>query len=115
MIPKGNSGLGPARRRRYVPAEVEGEPDSLTGAATPHEGDEAPLIGGEPVVPTGEGQGVSDAEEVDGDADGNAYDPGEHTAPEVLEYLETASDEERDRVLAAEKAGKARKTVLAED
>ena len=40
------------------------------------------------------------------------YDPSAHTVVEVQEYLETASDEERERVLAAERDGKARSTLL---
>lgn len=46
---------------------------------------------------------------------GGEFDPGEHTAPEVIEYLKGASQEERARVLAAEQAGKARATVLGTD
>lgn len=48
----------------------------------------------------------------DGD-DGEPFAPGEHTAPEVIEYLKTADDEERARVLAAEADGQKRKGVLA--
>ncbi|MEU5077100.1 hypothetical protein AB0G76_36960 [Streptomyces asoensis] len=40
------------------------------------------------------------------------YDPGEYNAPEVVEYLKTATEEERDRVLAAEAAGRKRKSIL---
>lgn len=42
-------------------------------------------------------------------------DPGEHTVDEVTVHLETADDAERARVLEAERAGKARKTILGED
>lgn len=42
------------------------------------------------------------------------FDPFRHTAGEVLAYLERADGSERDRVLELERAGKARKTVLAE-
>lgn len=42
-----------------------------------------------------------------------AYDPAAHTVTEVIEYLDSATDEERARVLAAEEAGEARKGVLA--
>ncbi|MER5601514.1 hypothetical protein [Streptomyces sp. NPDC002265] len=45
--------------------------------------------------------------------DGELFDPGEHTAPEVIEYLKTADDEERARVLAVEAEGQKRKGVLA--
>lgn len=41
-----------------------------------------------------------------------AFDPGEHNAPEVLAYLESADEAERERVLAAEAAGKARKGIV---
>ena len=43
------------------------------------------------------------------------FDPGEHTAPEVIEYLRTADEDERERVLAAERDGKKRSTVLGAD
>lgn len=51
----------------------------------------------------------------EGDADGPQFNPGAHTAPEVIEYLKSADEEERARVLAAEEAGKARSTVLGAD
>lgn len=40
-----------------------------------------------------------------------AFDPGEHGVPEVLAYLAEADAEERERVLAAEAAGKKRATI----
>ncbi|MGY0023749.1 hypothetical protein ACVHNB_32870 [Streptomyces sp. YJ-C3] len=42
------------------------------------------------------------------------FDPAEHDAPEVIAYLDAHADDEDEvaRVLDAEKAGKARKTVL---
>lgn len=43
---------------------------------------------------------------------GPAFDPGEHNAPEVLAYLADADEAERERVLAAEAAGKARKGIV---
>lgn len=48
----------------------------------------------------------------DGDEDGKPFDPSEHNAPEVLEYLKTADEAERDRVLAAEAEGRNRKGIL---
>lgn len=48
-----------------------------------------------------------------GEEDGEPFDPGEHTAPEVIDYLNGADDEERARVLAAEAEGQKRKGVLA--
>lgn len=47
--------------------------------------------------------------------DSVTFDPGEHNAPEVIEYLKSADEEERSRVLAAETAGKNRKGILAAD
>ncbi|MBP2583394.1 hypothetical protein J3A78_003872 [Streptomyces sp. PvR006] len=41
-----------------------------------------------------------------------SFDPGEHTAPDVLAYLADADEDERERVLTAEAAGKARKGIL---
>ena len=43
----------------------------------------------------------------------DAFDPGAHTAPEVLEYLAQAEPAEVARVLIAEVDGKHRATVLA--
>lgn len=40
------------------------------------------------------------------------YDPSEHNVDEVVAYLDDADDAEFARVIAAEKAGKARKTIL---
>jgi len=43
------------------------------------------------------------------------YDPSEHNAPEVNEYLESGiTQEEYNRVIAAERNGKARKGILGE-
>jgi hypothetical protein len=47
--------------------------------------------------------------------DPKAFDPGEHTGPEVIEYLKGAGEEERARVLEAERSGKNRSTVLGAD
>ncbi|KDN86713.1 hypothetical protein [Kitasatospora cheerisanensis] len=46
------------------------------------------------------------------DGHGETFDPGAHTAQDVLAHLAAADDAERERVLAAEAAGKARKGVL---
>ncbi len=40
------------------------------------------------------------------------FDPAEHTVDQVLEYVEKADDDEKARVLKAEKAGKARKGII---
>jgi hypothetical protein len=41
-----------------------------------------------------------------------AFDPAAHPVEEVVEHIATADEDEKARVLAAEKASKARKTVL---
>ena len=43
------------------------------------------------------------------------FDPSAHSVAEVNAYLDRAEDDERDRVLAAERAGKARVGVLGND
>lgn len=43
-----------------------------------------------------------------------AYDPADHTVDEVNDYLASASDAERDRVLEAERGGEQRKGILGE-
>ena len=53
-----------------------------------------------------EGEGSAPFQPVD------AFDPGAHTAPEVLEYLAQAEPAEVARVLIAEVDGKHRSTVL---
>ena len=40
------------------------------------------------------------------------YDPSDHTVADVLAYLEYATPEERDRVLAAEQDNKARTGIV---
>lgn len=40
------------------------------------------------------------------------FDPSGHTITDVLAYLRTAENAERDRVLGAERAGKARRRVV---
>jgi hypothetical protein len=85
----------------------------------------APHLGvvGEPVpAPAEESKQPVDgltATEVEADAQaaastppGDYYDPGKHSVAEVNEYLSTASDEEQQRVLDAEAAGKARPTLV---
>jgi hypothetical protein len=55
--------------------------------------------------------------DADADADGEEavteFDPSEAKVADVLDYLNGADETERERVLAAEEAGKARTTVLA--
>lgn len=43
------------------------------------------------------------------------FDPSKHKVSEVKEYLLTASEEETQRVLQAERDGQARPTILTED
>lgn len=53
-------------------------------------------------------------QEPDGGSPAEPFDPSKHDAPEVIAYLDSTTDEDEiARVLAAEQAGKARKTVLA--
>lgn len=40
------------------------------------------------------------------------FDPSEHKAEEVVEYVQSAPEAEAARVIEAEKAGKARKSVV---
>lgn len=55
--------------------------------------------------------GESDVTPAPESTDG-AYDPADHNYDEVIAHLESATDVERDRVLALERDGKKRKTVL---
>lgn len=71
-------------------------PTSVGESSTPEKGEGAP-------------------EDTDGGSSAtDLFDPSKHNADEVKEYLdgEDVTDEERDRVLAAEAEGKNRKTVL---
>lgn len=45
----------------------------------------------------------------------SVFDPAEHTVAEVNDYLDRADDDERERVLALERDGQARKGVLGSD
>jgi len=45
----------------------------------------------------------------------DAYNPDEHTVTEVNDYLKDADDTERERVLAAERDGQARKGILGDE
>ncbi|NUR28505.1 MAG: hypothetical protein HOV76_32385 [Hamadaea sp.] len=45
----------------------------------------------------------------------DSFDPGQHTVEEVAAYLTEADDAERERVLTAERDGKARKSLLDQD
>ncbi|MEU0991936.1 hypothetical protein [Streptomyces sp. NPDC005953] len=58
----------------------------------------------------GQARSITPPKEPDGD---ERFDPGQHTVRDVLAYLADADDAERERVLAAETAGQARKGILA--
>jgi hypothetical protein len=47
--------------------------------------------------------------------DQQQYDPNDYTVEQVNEYLATASDEEKARVLEAEKAGQGRVGIVGKD
>lgn len=57
---------------------------------------------------------IQDAGDGDQVEEQKLFDPSEHDVKEVEAYLKDASEEEQKRVLAAEKEGKARKTLLPE-
>lgn len=61
--------------------------------------------------PTGEGGPSKPAELVSGE-DGGEFDPFDHTVEDVKAYLAEADEAERERVLAAERAGKGRTTLI---
>jgi hypothetical protein len=65
----------------------------------------------DPSTPTTE----QDRRRVENEARRGTFDPAEHKAEEVVAHLEVAPEDEAARVLAAEKAGKGRKTVLKQD
>ncbi|MFF2525901.1 hypothetical protein [Streptomyces liangshanensis] len=50
-----------------------------------------------------------------GDGDRVVFDPAEHDVPAVLAYLAEADETETARVLAAEAAGKNRKSILGKE
>lgn len=65
--------------------------------------------------PGPEGQPDTARERLSGSAAGpDAYDPADHTVAEVNSYLADVDESERERVLAAERDGQARKGVLGE-
>jgi len=57
-------------------------------------------------------QSNADSVEDEGKGTSELFDPSEHDARTVKDYLLTASDEEAQRVLEAERAGKARVGIL---
>lgn len=84
---------------------VEDAPD-LNEDGTAKEGD-----------PESADETMSQRDEKDGDggeaeSGGKPYDPSEHNAPEVIEYLRGVGEQEAKRVLDAEEQGRARKGLL---
>lgn len=73
---------------------------------------------GETAIDEAEGDAGDGTEESESAADEGAeekveqFDPSKATVDEVKEYLDGADADERERVLAAEAAGKGRKTIL---
>lgn len=80
---------------------------AATAGITPVHRDVDPLENApEPVVE------ATEEEETEGEAQ---FDPSEHNIAEVEKHLAAADDTERERVLAAEREGKARKSLLSDD
>lgn len=64
-------------------------------------------------VPAHKGEQAPEGEGTEGDGTGdNLFDPADHKIEEVQAYLADADDAERERVLASERDGKARVTIL---
>lgn len=57
-------------------------------------------------------EGDPEDDQDSGDEPREVFDPAEHNAPEVLEYLKGVGEDEAVRVLESEEAGKARKGIL---
>lgn len=64
------------------------------------------------VVDQGEGEVSAHVALVTGLEESAGYDPSAHTAEEVNAYLEGVDESERDAVLARERAGKSRKSIV---
>lgn len=82
------------------------------GAETASTDSEPPSPPPSPTGPENGGEGLGGGDEDligDGVTD---FDPGQHTADEVLKHLKDASDAEKARVLALETDGKGRSTIL---
>ena len=95
--------------------------ESQEAAETPQEtleaasGDETPTETPEDAQGGSEeaGEGVQDESDADpGSTEADLFDPGQHNAPVVTDYLKDKGVEETTRVLEMEKAGKARKGIL---
>ncbi len=98
-----------------VDDELQGIVDRRKGSAHLEQGDAGTVTPAHQAAKHAADPDTSDAGD-GGDAvvPGTQYDPGDHTVAEVQEYLDglPEDDPERDRVLAAERAGKARTTLI---
>jgi hypothetical protein len=106
LSPEDTERVGQWLRKRDAKAALEGPAAAAAAAAPP------PVSGDDDVelYPAG------DADDADASTE---YDPDEHTVAEVNEYLAGLEDdgpgtEERERVMAAERAGQARKGIVGE-
>lgn len=59
-----------------------------------------------------EGQGDAEDDSEEDEEEGDLYDPTDHNVGDVQEYLLTASEEEAERVLTVERAGKNRSGIV---
>lgn len=93
-----------------VPTEVADEfgGDSITAA-------DQPAVITEPGTTTNAEEAVNTDANAEGEEAPAEFDPTDATVEEVNTYLEGADEAERDRVLAAEAAGKARKGIIGEE
>lgn len=95
--------VGSAREDQTVEPDLTGTPVDL--------GDNAPAdkqAHDELLAATGAGPGDLDG----GVVETPEFNPADHTVPDVNDYLETADEAERDRVLAAERTGQGRVGIL---
>jgi hypothetical protein len=109
------------RRQGYAVARVEDE--AAAEASVPAPVDDMTNLGHGAAPSVGLGIGIPDVKPdvptvpEDGPGpveDGEAFDPEQHSVEEVLNHLDSTTDEdEKARVLRAEQQGKARKTILA--
>jgi hypothetical protein len=97
-----NGELGGVRFREGV-AEVDGETGKAVLAYCRRKGYAVVPVDPEPTEPAEPGE--------QSPADEGLFDPAAHDAPAVIAHLETADAAEVARVLDAEAAGKARKTI----
>lgn len=93
--PKAAAALSYFRRRGYGVTAVSA---SLAGGTT------------ESTAPAADDDGAASPENT---AEAGGFNPGAHSVETVLAHLDDADPDDAARVLAAERAGKARKTILA--